>query len=230
MKKEIKKGSIRVNGVIAKSSDIHIDPNVDKITYLGQPIRFEEYVYYIINKPKGCVSAVTDNIHRTVVDLVKEAYPEEGHDIFPVGRLDVDTEGLLLITNDGKLSHELLSPSKHVAKTYYVEFDIHDAEGLEDSDLEKRIFALEQGLDIGDDKPTKPAKLEDVKIHISHTGEYTGQARLTIVEGRFHQVKRMFQAINCQVTYLKRISFGKLQLDETLHLGKINKIKLEDII
>ena len=191
----LKKGQVTVNGEIIKKPEVKIDENNDIICYLGQTLAYEAVQYFLLNKPAGCVTATRDNLSETVMSFLPE---NRRDDLFPVGRLDKDTEGLLLITNDGQLAHELLSPKKHVDKTY---FAVIDGEVKEEH---KQLFL--EGLDIGDDDPTMPAKLEILK-----SGE-TSEIKLTIQEGRFHQVKRMFEAIGTKVTYLKRISMGPLSL------------------
>ena len=191
----LKKGQVTVNGEIIKKPEVKIDENNDIICYLGQTLAYEAVQYFLLNKPVGCVTATRDNLSETVMSFLPE---NRRDDLFPVGRLDKDTEGLLLITNDGQLAHELLSPKKHVDKTY---FAVIDGEVKEEH---KQLFL--EGLDIGDDDPTMPAKLEILK-----SGE-TSEIKLTIQEGRFHQVKRMFEAIGTKVTYLKRISMGPLSL------------------
>ena len=191
----LKKGQVTVNGEIIKKPEVKIDENNDIICYLGQTLAYEAVQYFLLNKPAGCVTATRDNLSETVMSFLPE---NRRDDLFPVGSLDKDTEGLLLITNDGQLAHELLSPKKHVDKTY---FAVIDGEVKEEH---KQLFL--EGLDIGDDDPTMPAKLEILK-----SGE-TSEIKLTIQEGRFHQVKRMFEAIGTKVTYLKRISMGPLSL------------------
>ena len=191
----LKKGQVTVNGEIIKKPEVKIDENNDIICYLGQTLAYEAVQYFLLNKPAGCVTATRDNLSETVMSFLPE---NRRDDLFPVGRLDKDTEGLLLITNDGQLAHELLSPKKHVDKTYFAVID------GEVKDEHKQLFL--EGLDIGDDDPTMPAKLEILK-----SGE-TSEIKLTIQEGRFHQVKRMFEAIGTKVTYLKRISMGPLSL------------------
>ena len=193
----LKKGQVTVNGEIIKKPEVKIDENNDIICYLGQTLAYEAVQYFLLNKPAGCVTATRDNLSETVMSFLPE---NRRDDLFPVGRLDKDTEGLLLITNDGQLAHELLSPKKHVDKTY---FAVIDGEVKEEH---KQLFL--EGLDIGDDDPTMPAKLEILK-----SGE-TSEIKLTIQEGRFHQVKRMFEAIGTKVTYLKRISMGPLSLGD----------------
>ncbi len=200
VKDYIRQGLVTVNGTAVRSPEQKIAEQTDKITFRGQALSFQKFVYYMLNKPGGVVSATKDNTADTVLSLLKEP---AGRDLFPVGRLDKDTEGLLLITNDGELAHRLLSPRKHVDKTYLAK--IKKPLG------EEQIQALTRGVDIGDEKPTAPAKvevLEDCRI------------LLTIHEGRFHQVKRMLQAVDNEVIFLKRIRFGALSLDETLLPGE----------
>ena len=199
VKQYIKKKLITVNGIHAASGDLKIDPECDTVLYQGVPVIRETFVYYLLNKPAGYISATEDPDCQTVLDLIQDPTHK---DLFPVGRLDKDTEGLLLITNDGALAHRLLSPRKHVDKTYYVELD---------SEIPSHtITAFQSGIDIGDDKPTLPAGLKILT---------PTSAELTIQEGRFHQVKRMFHAMGCEVTYLKRIRMGSILLDDSLPLG-----------
>ena len=205
----LKKGFVTVDGVIQKSPDFKIDPDTHKIAFQGNVLTYQEFYYYMLHKPAGVITATEDKAHETVMSLLGE---DARKDFFPVGRLDKDTEGLLLITNDGELSHALLSPRKHVPKTYFVE--VPEKLGL------GQIEALEQGLDIGDDKKTLPAKIEildDTHIH------------LTICEGRYHQVKRMLKAVGSEVLYLKRVSFGTLTLDDTLEKGSYRPLTEEEI-
>lgn len=211
VKQYIKKGMISVNGIVCKSPEQKIDENADQISYNGKVIGYQKHHYYMLNKPSGCVSATNDNLHITVLDLLKASVPVKN--LFPVGRLDIDTEGLLLITDDGELSHNLLSPSKHVAKTYFARID-----GLA---TEEHIKAFKEGLDIGDDKPTKPGTLV---IKNTDLGTQTSEILLTITEGRYHQVKRSFEALGMKVTYLKRLSMGSLTLDEALAPGEFREL------
>lgn len=213
LKKIIKGGRVKVNGTVAKDSAMKIDENADSITLDGQEVSYEKMRYFMFNKPAGCVSATRDKLSDTVIAYLKD---ENTKGLFPVGRLDKDTEGLLLITNDGPLCHDLLSPKKHVDKTYIVVSD----KALSDKD----IALMEEGIDIGDEKPCLPAKLESISF--DQEPAYT----ITIHEGRFHQIKRMFEACGSKVLYLKRISMGKLKLDDNLAPGEYKKINLEDII
>lgn len=212
VKKAIQKKAVTVNGSIVSKPEQKIDPINDEVRHKGTIISYEPYVYYMFHKPKGCVSATKDNVYPTVISYIDNP---KGYELFPVGRLDVDTEGLLLITNDGALAHELLSPRKHVAKTYYAKID--GAVTKED------VLQFAKGVDIGETKPTLPASLE-----IIQTGEVS-EIQITITEGKFHQVKRMFEAVGKQVTYLKRISMGELKLDETLMPGEYRKLTTEEI-
>lgn len=205
----LKKGFVTVDGAVQKSPDLKIDPDTQKITFQDNLLVYQAFYYYMLHKPAGVITATEDTMHETVMSLLGE---DARKDLFPVGRLDKDTEGLLLITNDGELSHALLSPRKHVPKTYFVEIPRKLDLG--------QIEALEQGLDIGDDKKTLPAKVEvlgDTHIH------------LTICEGRYHQVKRMLQAVDSEVLYLKRVTFGALTLDESLEKGSYRSLTEEEI-
>jgi len=209
VKKYIKAKQITANGEIVAKPEHKIDENVDKVCFKGQPITYEKYVYYLFHKPAGCVTAKQDNVHKTVM----EYFPEEicAKDIAPVGRLDLDTEGLLLFTNDGPLTHHLLSPTHHIPKTYYAVLD----KAVPESAIEQ----FKEGVDIGDDKPTLPAEL----VILSEK-----EAELTIHEGRFHQVKRMFETVGCTVTYLKRISMGTLTIGD-LQKGEYRKLTEEEM-
>ena len=200
VKELVKKGLVLVNGQVIRSAEYKINEQKDSIVFQGKELTYQKFVYYMLNKPKGVVSATQDNTAKTVTDLLAA---EGRKDLFPVGRLDKDTEGLLLLTNDGALAHNLLSPKKHVDKTYLVE----TAHALSREDIDR----LEQGVDIGEDRLTLPAKIEVRSENIIH---------LTIQEGKFHQVKRMLQAVNNQVTALKRIRFGDIILDEKLAPGE----------
>ena len=196
----IKKGLIQINGTICKDGDIKINEETDKICYQGEELRYQKYRYYMLNKPGGVVTATRDKSDKTVMDLITE---ERKKDLSPVGRLDKDTEGLILITNDGALAHILLSPKKHVDKVYRVKCKAI----LTDED----IANLEKGVDIGDADITLPAKVTKIDDK---------EILLTIHEGRFHQVKRMLQAVDNEVIFLKREAFGSLMLDEQLETGK----------
>ena len=213
VKEFIKKGLVTVNGEVITKADYKIDENSDCIICKGNTLSYQKYRYFVLHKPSGVITATKDNHDKTVMDLLPK---ELSGGFFPVGRLDKDTEGFLLITNDGELSHRLLSPKKHVAKTYYVE--------CSGELTTEKVAQLEQGLHIGDEKPTLPAKVETLKI------EKTSYViKLTITEGRFHQVKRMIQAIGGEVTYLKRLSMGGLVLDELLQKGDYRELTHEEV-
>ncbi len=209
----LKQGLVSVNGQTAVKPDLQINTTVDQVTYRGEVLFYEEFVYYMLNKPAGVVSATEDNHDRTVIDLLREELVTNlVNDIFPVGRLDKDTEGLLLLTNDGDLAHRLLSPRKHVEKTYYVQIE----KELSPEDLQ----ALEAGVDIGEDQYTLPARVSVLSER---------EIRLTITEGKFHQVKRMLRAVDNQVLYLKRLSMGTLVLDETLEKGQFRRLHAAEL-
>ena len=210
VKEYIKKGRIRINDEIAQKAETKIDTEKDKVCFDRERVWQKGFVYYMLNKPKGVVSATTDNLDKTVVELLrKEKYWEE---LFPVGRLDKDTEGLLLLTNDGVLAHNLLSPKKHVNKVYYAL--------IKGFVTEEDVASFKEGLDIGEKKNTMPSDL-----HILKSGEIS-EIEVTICEGKFHQVKRMFQAVSKEVIYLKRISMGGYVLDETLKPGEWKEMEI----
>lgn len=220
----IKKGLVSVNGMKATKADMQVNGETDLILCQGKEYRYRPFVYYMMNKPAGIITATRDARERTVWDLFcEQAAKENGgeltgipvQDIFPVGRLDKDTVGLLLLTNDGETSHRFLAPGSHVPKKYYVKVD----RPLDETG-EK---LLREGVDIGEKSLTRPAQL----ICAGEAGcpEYY----LTITEGKFHQVKRMFQAVDRQVTYLKRVSMGNLVLDETLKEGQIRELTKEEV-
>lgn len=204
----IKQKRVSVNDIVISNEGISVDENNDIIKVDNTQVIYIKYVYIMMNKPQGVVSATVDNVHSTVIDLINDY---KYLDLFPVGRLDIDTEGLLLITNDGALSHNLLSPKKHVDKTYYLETD----EVLASDDINK----IESGVLI-DNELTLPAKLE-----IVNDNKYL----LTIHEGKFHQVKRMISSVGKKVTFLKRIKFGSLELDKDLPLGSYRLLTNEEI-
>lgn len=212
VKKLITKGQIQVNGTIVKKPEFKLDPISDRVQYQDREIMYVTYEYYMLNKPSGVISATEDKRDTTVIDLIES---RQRKDLFPVGRLDKDTEGLLLITNDGALAHRLLSPKKHVDKTYYAKI----CGEVTKEDIE--IF--EKGVCIGDEKLTLPAKLVILKSGAE------SEIELTIQEGRFHQVKRMFQAVGKEVVYLKRLSMGGLSLDPSLKPGEYRKLTKEEM-
>ncbi len=211
VKKEIHKGQVRVNGIPERSPEYKLDIQKDLVEVNGRQISYAQQEYYMLNKPAGVVSATEDKKDMTVLDLIQE---KQRKDLFPVGRLDKDTEGLLLITNDGLLAHQLLSPKKHVKKTYFVR--------VENPVSPEDIKILEEGVDIGEEKRTLPAE-------ISCLSPEKNSLCLTIKEGKFHQIKRMFQAVDNKVLYLKRLSMGSLTLDETLAPGEYRPLTKEEI-
>lgn len=225
VKKEISRGNVNINGKAALRPEEKVDPDTDRVTFQGTEISYIRYEYYMLNKPAGVVSATEDSRDGTVVGLIGE---RQRKDLFPVGRLDKDTEGLLLITNDGDLAHRLLSPKKHVDKVYFARV------AGEVTEEDKEAFA--RGVDIGDEKLTLPAELEILRVEkeaaekgAASEGMFFSEIRLTIREGRFHQVKRMFQAVGKEVVYLKRIRMGSLVLDEDLKPGEYRKLTEEEI-
>lgn len=209
VKKLLDNGKVQVNGVIVKNPQTNIKENGDIIEYEGNKLEYKEFRYYIMNKKAGYITATEDPKEKTVMELLPEWVIKK--DLAPVGRLDKDTEGLLLFTNDGKLAHSLLSPKKHVDKTYYAK--------LEKEIGEEEIKKLENGVDIGG-YITQLAKAKIV-------GEK--EIELIIREGKFHQVKKMLEAVNNKVIYLKRLTFGKLEL-RNMELGEVIEIELKDII
>lgn len=210
IKKDIKAGKVLVNGKKADKPEQQIDENTDRVSCNGNLCVYEKYVYYMMYKPAGFLSATQDKDSKTVMELLSDE--DKRKNLFPAGRLDKDTEGLLLLTDDGALAHKLLSPANHVEK----EYECHLAKAID----REQIGRLEQGVDIGEKKITAPAKikcLSDTKI------------TLTITEGKFHQVKRMLQAAGNEVVYLKRIRMGTLALDEALEKGGYRRLRGEEV-
>jgi 16S rRNA pseudouridine516 synthase len=212
LKNWIHQGRVKLNGQICKQPESKVTPSLHEVCFDDKPISYSKYSYFMLHKPAGVVSATTDNINRTVLDLITE---ERKKDLFPVGRLDKDTEGLLLITNDGELAHELLSPRKHVDKVYYTK--------VRGKVTEQDVEAFLQGVDIKEEKLTLPAHMN---ILIS---DEISEVELTIQEGKFHQVKRMFEAVGKEVIYLKRLSMGPLLLDPDLNPGDYRPLTIEEL-
>ncbi|WP_251713463.1 pseudouridine synthase [Lactococcus ileimucosae] len=210
----LKTGKVTVNDQKIKDGKLHVDPDKDSVSYEGQPVAYQEFYYYLLNKPAGVVSATKDNKDKTVVELLKAQDFRE--DIFPVGRLDKDTEGLLLLTNDGPLSHNLLSPKKHVEKEYFAQI-----QGQVTQDTVREFAA---GLTLKSGENVKSGQL-----FIEKSEEDKSEIRLIIHEGKFHQVKRMFEAVGMKVTYLKRLRMGSLKLDKALALGAYRPLTSEEI-
>lgn len=213
LKKFIKYGSVKVDGEVVKKSSIHVDPYESIIEINDEKVEYREYIYIMMNKPQDVISATYDNKHRTVIDLLDEKYLS--FEPFPMGRLDIDTEGLLIITNDGKLSHEILSPKKHIAKTYFA----HIQGKVNEEDVE----AFKEGVILEDGYKTISSHLT-----IMESGEVS-KIELMIYEGKFHQVKRMFEARNKKVIYLKRIAMGELKLDNQLELGEYRELSDDEL-
>lgn len=214
--KELIKGKqITVNDIIITKPETKIDIERDIISVSGNVIGYSRYEYYMLNKPSGVVSATTDNHDKTVVELITDSSRK---DLFPVGRLDKDTEGLLLITNDGELSHHLLSPKKHVDKTY-----IAEVAGVISR---QHVDMFKSGLKVDNEFTAKPAELNVLDYDKSTD---ISKVKITIYEGKFHQIKRMFEAIGSRVLYLKRISIGSLILDESLNPGEYRKLSSDEI-
>ncbi|UTH13217.1 pseudouridine synthase [Macrococcus equipercicus] len=212
VKQLIKKGRVTVNGETVKKADMKIDHAAGTVAVNGEVVLYEPVVYLMLNKPQGVISATEDARHDTVVDLL----PDYRHyDLHPVGRLDKDTEGLLILTNDGQFSHEVLSPRKHVDKTYYARID-----GRVTAET---ITQFNEGLILDDGYKTMPARLKIV------TSGAISEVEVTIQEGKFHQVKRMFSAVGMTVSYLQRIQMGGLPLDRSLQPGQYKLLTAEDI-
>ena len=222
VKKYIKAKQIKINGTLAEKPEQKIDETSDVIEWKDKVLKYQKFHYYLFHKPAGCVTARTDNVHKTVMSY----FPEEiKKDLSPVGRLDLDTEGLLLFTDDGALNHHLMSPAHYMEKTYFAVLDKQVPP--------EAIELFQKGIDIGDEKPTLPAKLTILEpVLCTNANGDQGEvfsAELTIQEGRFHQVKRMFQAVGCQVTYLKRLSIGSLTLGD-LAPGKFRELTEEEVL
>lgn len=213
VKEMIKKGRVTVNGTIAGRPETKISAGQDQVCVDGTGLSYVEYVYYMLYKPAGCVSATEDSLHETVLDHIGDV-PKRS-ELFPVGRLDLDTEGLLLMTNDGALAHDLLAPGRHVPKTYYAK--------VKGQITSREVDLFAEGMDIGEKRLTQPAKLE-----ILRSAEES-EVLVTISEGKFHQIKRMFACVGSEVTYLKRLSMGSLQLDEQLQPGEYRSLTEEEI-
>lgn len=213
LKKYCKQGMISVNGKVINNPGVQVDSENDEVMFNGEKIVYREFVYIMLNKPSGYISATFDKHDPIVLDLIDQSYLV--FDPFPVGRLDKDTEGLLVLTNDGKLSHRVLSPKKHVPKTYYAK--------IQGRVTEEDILAFEKGVVLDDGYETMPSQLKILK------SDEISEIELTIHEGKFHQVKRMFESVEKKVLYLKRLSMGKLKLDESLELGAYRELTEEEV-
>ena len=215
VKQLLKKGQVWVNGAAVMSAKTQIDERSDQIVVDGQPLVYEKFVYYLLNKPKGVISATEDDRHRTVLDLLDDTARQK--EVFPVGRLDVDTHGLLLLTNNGQLSHAMLSPKRHVDKVYQAQV----AGLMDQADVDR--FA--QGIELKD-FTCQPAQLEIIE---RDEGAQTSLVHITLSEGKFHQVKRMVLACGKEVIDLQRLSMGPLQLDPSLELGQWRRLTEEEM-
>ena len=213
VKKLLKTGVVKVDGNVVKDAKVHVDPEVQEVTVHDDIVEYREFIYLMMHKPPGFLSATEDHRQETVVDILQEE--DKIFEPFPVGRLDKDTEGFLLLTNDGQLAHQLLSPKKHVPKTYYAKID--------GEVTEEDIAAFQKGVTLDDGYETLPAELKIL------TAAAQSEIEITIVEGKFHQVKRMFQAVGKTVTYLKRLSMGPLELDPDLELGEYRELTDEEL-
>lgn len=211
----IKKKRIKVNEETVTKPELKIDTDNDIIKFDDEVINYQEYEYFMLNKPQGVISATNDKSDKTVIDLIKDA---KRKDLFPVGRLDKDTEGLLLITNDGELSHNLLSPKKHVDKTYFAKVKGHITD--------EEVLKFKNGLVVDETFTAKPARLHVLEFN---DADNTTDIQITIHEGKFHQIKRMFEAVGSEVLYLKRLSMGTLLLDKNLMPGEYRKLSQEEI-
>jgi 16S rRNA pseudouridine516 synthase len=212
VKQLVKQGLITVDGTVAADPGMHVIPEEQEITVDGETLQFKRWLYIMLNKPPGVISATEDARHQTVVDLLPYEWAIKVH---PVGRLDIDTEGLLLLTNDGQLSHNLLSPKKKVEKEYFAR--------IEGRVTQQHIEAFAKGVTLDDDFTTLPARLE-----ILSSGEIS-EGKVTIMEGKFHQVKRMFAAFGLRVIYLKRLRMGSLVLDDSLAPGEYRELTDEEV-
>jgi 16S rRNA pseudouridine516 synthase len=213
IKKMVKNGLVTVDGVPANDSSMHVDPEKSVIVANSKTLNYRKFIYVMMNKPAGVVSATYDPKIETVTDLL----PGElaCFSLFPAGRLDIDTEGLILLTNDGQLAHNLLSPRKHVAKRYYAL--------IQGQVTEKDIKAFSEGVILDDGYRTMPAELVIIRSGLR------SEAELVLHEGKFHQVRRMFEAVGKKVLYLKRLQIGSLKLDETLEPGQCRELTPEEV-
>ena len=208
IKEYVKRGLVKINGQTATDAGSHVQPDADEIFFKDEIVMYKKYIYLMMNKPAGVITATEDNFQRTVFDILPDFYKQ--FTLSAAGRLDKDTEGLLILTNDGQKIHELISPKKHVDKVYYVRLK---------EDVQPEYAArCEEGIDIGG-YVTMPAMLSEVKEGVL----------LTIQEGKFHQVKRMFEVLGNEVVYLKRVSISKLKLDENLSPGEVRELTKEEV-
>jgi 16S rRNA pseudouridine516 synthase len=213
IKQLVKSGQVKVDGEVIDDSGMHVDPKKSQIEISGQKLNYRQYIYIMMNKPAGVISATFDDRHETVIDILSEEY--KCFDLFPVGRLDIDTEGLLLITNDGQLAHEILSPKKHVPKRYFA--------FIEGEVTQEDVKRFEEGVILGDGYKTLPAELYILDRDVNSSVD------VVIYEGKFHQVKRMFEAVGKKVKFLKRVTMGNLVLDKDLAPGEFRKLTQDEL-
>lgn len=214
VKNYIRKGFVEVNGKVVKNDDFKVDSETDQVVFDGEVINYRPYVYLMLNKPQGYVCATKDNLHPTVLELI---FGYENYDLFPVGRLDIDTEGLLLITNDGDFAHRLLAPSRHHSKLYYA-----TVEGVMD---DQDVQAFKEGIILDDG-----SHLQSANLKILETDDTTSTVTIEIFEGKFHQVKKMVASRGKTVSYLKRIAIKDLNLDRTLQLGDFRELSPTELV
>ena len=210
----LKKGKVEIDGIVVSDSAMKIDPNKAVIMVSGEEIKYRKYICLIMNKPAGVISATVDNHDETVIDLIDQEY--HAFKPFPIGRLDKDTVGLLLITNDGELNHKLIAPKNHVDKVYYAQ--------INKPVDEKDVATFRKGVILEDEYKCMPAILEILKAD-----ENGSEVMVTIQEGKFHQVKRMFESVDKKVVFLRRMSFGPLKLDESLSEGQYRELSEEEV-
>lgn len=214
VKKYIRKGLVLVNGEVIKKDDYKVDENHDKIIFDNEVLQYRKYVYLMLHKPAGYICATHDKIHPTVLELI-QGY--ENFELFPVGRLDKDTEGLLLLSNDGDFAHKLMSPNRHHGKIYYAIID-----GVV---TDQDIFAFKNGITIDTGYQCKESFL-----NILSTTRNSSEIEIEIFEGKFHQIKKMFEAIDKKVTYLKRISIRNVELDPALKKGEFRELSYDELV
>ncbi|MBR0373138.1 MAG: rRNA pseudouridine synthase [Mogibacterium sp.] len=217
LKKNIRAGRVTVDGAVVRDPGAKVE-ETSAVVYCGQPVAYEAFVYYMLNKPAGVISASDDPREATVVDLIAE---QKRKDLFPVGRLDRDTEGLLLITNDGALAHRLLSPKHHVDKVYYAR--------VSGAVTETDVDAFRAGLLLSDGLACLPADLRVLSTGMDADGATVSEVEVTIREGKFHQIKRMFEAVGREVLYLKRLAMGPLTLDPDLPSGAYRRLTRAEV-
>ncbi|TFB25098.1 rRNA pseudouridine synthase [Filobacillus milosensis] len=213
VKQLIKKGKVVIDGKAIRDSSHHVNPEESEITVNGVVLDYREFVYIMMNKPKGVISATKDKKETCVTDLIDTQY--EPFSVFPVGRLDKDTVGLMLLTNDGDLAHRLLSPQKHVDKLYEAQ--------IKGQVTEDDVHAFKEGIELEDGYVTKPAQLEIIK------SDDISEVKVTISEGKFHQIRRMFSSRGHRVEELKRLKIGSLSLDSSLELGDYRELSQEEV-